>query len=263
KESLVAGGPLFKSVLARSEGKLLPIDSEHSAIWQATRCGHPCEVRKILLTSSGGPFRTWPKEKFREITVEAALNHPTWKMGPKITIDSATLANKGLEVIEAVYLFEVAPEQIEVVIHPQSVIHSMVEFTDSSTIAQLSLPDMRLPITYALFFPERVESDFGRIDWQELSSLTFEAPDMDRFPALRLAYQAVRTGGTAPAVYNAANEVAVAGFLEGVVSFTSISDIIADTLDELVQVTNPELDDILEADRKARDIARRVLEKVT
>ena len=261
KESLVAGGPLFQALLRDGEGELLPVDSEHSAIWQAMRSGQPQEVRRVILTSSGGPFRTWPAERFDSITVADALKHPTWKMGAKITIDSATLVNKGLEVIEAVYLFELTPSQVEVVIHPQSVVHSMVEFIDSSIIAQLSMPDMRLPITYALCYPERVESSFGRVDFERLRELTFEPPDFDKFPALRLAYEVAEKGGTATAVYNAANEVAVSAFLEGVVRFTMIPDIIARTLEAVPAQVQPDLETILDADRRAREAARRILEK--
>lgn len=201
KESLVAGGPLFHELCEQSGARILPIDSEHSAIWQALLAGKDTEVRTIILTSSGGPFRTFPADRLETVTVDQALSHPTWKMGPKITIDSATLANKGLEVIEAMALFSMPARRVKVVVHPQSVIHSMVEFCDGSVIAQLSQPDMRLPITYALFWPDRIDSDFGRIDWRRMPALTFEQPDLERFPALALAYQVAEQGGTAPAVY--------------------------------------------------------------
>jgi len=263
KESLVTGGPLFASLSSRNEGKILPIDSEHSAIWQALVCGHPDEIKNIILTSSGGPFRNYPREKFDEITPEMALKHPTWKMGPKITIDSATLANKGLEVIEAVVLFSVPANKIKVVVHPQSVVHSMVEFIDSSIIAQMSRPDMRLPITYALFWPERVVSDFGHLDFSEYNRLDFEEPDYARFPLLKLAFRVAETGGTAPAVYNAANEVAVMAFLKGIVKFTGIVDIIDHTLDNLKVVSKPSLEDILQADRLARKTAGEKIEELT
>ena len=263
KESLVTGGPLFGPLLKKSGAKILPIDSEHSAIWQSLACGRPGEVRKIILTASGGPFRDYPAEKFSEITLEMALAHPTWKMGPKITIDSATLANKGLEVIEAVALFSVPAEKVEVVVHPQSIIHSMVEFVDSSIIGQLSTPDMRLPITYALFWPERVESGFGRLDLTEISQLTFEKPDFDKFPLLKLAYQVAETGGTAPAVFNAANEVAVEAFLDKTVRFVAIADIVVEAIDKLNIVSAPTLEDILAADRLARETARGTIKELT
>ena len=263
KESLVTGGPLFPPLLERTGARILPIDSEHSAIWQALACGRAEEVRRIIITASGGPFRTLPKEKFAGITAAEALNHPTWKMGPKITVDSATLANKGLEVIEAVALFQVPVDRVRVVVHPQSIIHSLVEFVDSSLIAQLSQPDMRLPITYALFWPERVESDYGRLDLAELGQLTFEPPDEDRFPLLGLAFQAARQGGTAPAVYNAANEVAVEGFLGGTVAFEQIAEIVDMALSRIEKTDKPDLDDILNADSRARGLAREAISETT
>ena len=255
KESLITGGPLFGPLIKKNKGRILPIDSEHSAIWQALACGKADEVRSIILTASGGPFRDYPLDRFAEITPQQALAHPTWKMGPKITIDSATMVNKGLEIIEATTLFSLPTEKVKVVIHPQSIVHSMVEFIDSSIIAQLSNPDMRLPITYALFWPERVESDYGRLDFDTLASLTFEKPDFNRFPALKLAYSVAKTGGTAPAVFNAANEVAVDAFLKGSVRFTEITDIIKDAVSKIAVVSNPKLDDILQADSEARKIA--------
>lgn len=256
KESLVAGGPLFARMMRHSEARILPIDSEHSAVWQALGCGRAGEIRNIILTASGGPFLDHPVKQFASITPEKALRHPTWKMGPKITIDSATLANKGLEVIEAVALFSVPVDKVKVVIHRQSIVHSMVEFIDSSIIAQLSRPDMRLPITYALFWPERVESAFGRLDVAKVGSLSFEEPDLERFPVLRVAYQAAQAGGTAPAIFSAANEVAVGAFLEGSLKFTGIVDTIESALADLEIVAEPELDDIVEADSWARKAAR-------
>jgi 1-deoxy-D-xylulose-5-phosphate reductoisomerase len=261
KESLVAGGPLFGGLMQRHGARILPIDSEHSAIWQALMAGKANEIRRVLLTASGGPFRTFPTEGFESITPEMALSHPTWNMGRKITIDSATLANKGLEVIEAVSLFQIPAAKVEVVVHPQSIVHSMVEFCDSSVIAQMSRPDMRLPITYALFWPERVESAFGRLEFSQGLKLEFEAPDLDRFPALRLAYEVARVGGTAPAVYNAANEVAVEGFLNRRIKFTEITDTISATVDNISIVSDPNLEDILDADREARVFASRRQEK--
>lgn len=263
KESLVTGGPLFKPLCERTGSRLLPIDSEHSAVWQALAAGREEEIRSIILTASGGPFRRLPSDQFDKITREQALQHPTWEMGNKITIDSATLANKGLEVIEAVTLFSVPVERIRVVIHPQSIVHSMVEFRDSSIIAQLSQPDMRLPIQYALFWPERVESDFGKMNWSELADLTFEEPDFERFPALSLAIEAARTGGTAPAVFNAANEIAVGGFLAGATRFTDIASIIERCLDEVETTAEPDLEQILWADQRARELAQASVEKLT
>jgi 1-deoxy-D-xylulose-5-phosphate reductoisomerase len=262
KESLVAGGPLFGPLIAAGKANIVPIDSEHSAIWQAMLSGKKSEVKNIILTASGGPFRSLPREQFAAITVEDALNHPTWKMGPKITIDSSTLANKGLEVIEAVTLFGVPANKVKVVVHPQSIIHSMVEFVDSSVIAQMSQPDMRLPITYALFWPDRVDSQFGQIDWNALRSLSFELPDHDKFPLLHLAYEVAQTGGTAPAVYNAANEVAVAAFLRRELKFTDLYEIIAATVAQLPLAASPNLEDILAADKLARESVTRRLEGV-
>ncbi|MCH7691337.1 MAG: 1-deoxy-D-xylulose-5-phosphate reductoisomerase [candidate division Zixibacteria bacterium] len=256
KESLVTGGPLFPSLLEKSGAKILPIDSEHSAIFQALESKNMAEVKNLILTASGGPFRDLPKEKFAEITLEQALNHPTWKMGPKITIDSATLANKGLEVIEALNLFNISADKIKVVVHPQSIVHSMVEFVDSSILAQMSRPDMRMPITYALFWPERVESEFGQLDFSSGLDLSFEPPDFDKFPALRLAFEAARTGGTAPAIYNAANEIAVDAFLKKTISFVDIARTIDETLSQVEVAGRPSLDDIWEADARAREYAK-------
>lgn len=261
KESLVCAGPLFPPLMEKSGAKILPIDSEHSAIWQALACGKPEELKRIIITASGGPFRELPKEKFVDITLEQALSHPTWKMGPKITIDSATLVNKGLEVIEAVVLFSVPSEKVKVVIHPQSIIHSMVEYIDSSVIAQLSRPDMKLPIAYALFWPERVESAYGAIDFSQLGPLTFEEPDTAKFRALKIAYDMAATGGTAPAVFNAANEIAVDAFLKSRINFTRITDIIESTVEKLNVVPAPGLTDILEADRNARRTAEELIGK--
>lgn len=261
KESLVCGGPLFSPLAKKTQARILPVDSEHSAVWQALTAGKKEEIRRIILTASGGPFRDYPADKFETITPEQALAHPTWKMGPKITIDSATLVNKGLEIIEAVVLFQVPAEKIKVVIHPQSVIHSMVEFIDSSVIAQLSRPDMCLPITFALFWPDRVESSFGQVDWEALGPLTFEKPDTDRFPALDIAYRVADQGGTAPAIFNAANEVAVSAFLNKTVKFTDITDMIDMTLNKMEIIAEPGLRDILDADRRAREFCSAVLEK--
>ncbi len=256
KESLVSGGPLFPALLKKHNAAILPIDSEHSAIWQALACGQPNEVKRLIITASGGPFRTLPKEEFEHITVDRALAHPTWQMGKKITIDSATLVNKGLEVIEAGVLFSLPVEKITVLVHPQSIIHSMVEFVDSSIMAQLSAPDMRLPIQYALFWPERKPSLHGKLDLMTLRSLTFEQPDYERFPGLALAFEVAKASGTAPAVYNAANEVAVAAFLNKAISFTRIADIIRETVESIPVNTHPEFADIIDADRRARGLAQ-------
>jgi 1-deoxy-D-xylulose-5-phosphate reductoisomerase len=252
KESLVVGGPLFETETAKSGAKILPIDSEHSAIWQCLTAGKTAEVRRILLTASGGPFRERDKETFKDITREEALAHPTWKMGPKITIDSATMMNKGLELIEAVWLFSLSPEQVKIVIHPQSIVHSMVEYVDSSIVAQLSNPDMKLPIAYALFWPDRLPSDNGKLDLASIGQLEFYEPDEDKFPALRLARQASETGGTAPAALNAANEVAVDSFLKGRIGFVRITELIEDILVKHNAIKTPSLDDILFCDRQTR-----------
>ncbi len=262
KESLVVGGPIFRPLIEQGKATILPIDSEHSAIWQSLLSGKRSEVRNIILTASGGPFRELALEQFGAITIEQALAHPTWKMGPKISIDSATMVNKGLEIIEAVTLFSISASKIKVVIHPQSIVHSMVEFQDSSVIAQLSRPDMRLPITYALFWPDRVSSDFGRMDWTDVQKLTFEPPDLAKFPLLRLAREVAETGGDIPAVYNAANEIAVEAFLNRQVGFTDIYRVVAETVAQTLPTSEPTIADILAADSEARVKARKSLETV-
>lgn len=262
KESLVTGGALFRPLIESGSARIVPIDSEHSAVWQVLTSGKRGEVRSIVLTASGGPFRDVPVSEFPSITVEKALAHPTWNMGPKITIDSATLANKGLEVIEAVTLFGVPSSKVRVVVHPQSIIHSMVEFVDSSVIAQLSRPDMRLPISYALFWPERVESEFGKVDWEKLGPLTFETPDFDKFPLLRLAFEVAAKGGSAPAVYNAANEIAVAAFLERKISFVAINEIVERIVNSSDTITAPTLEEILAADGMSREAAGVMIEEI-
>jgi 1-deoxy-D-xylulose-5-phosphate reductoisomerase len=258
KESMVAAGTILQELAKKSGARIIPIDSEHSAIFQVLESHDVSEVKNIILTASGGPFRELPLEKFSEITLEQALNHPTWKMGKKITIDSATLVNKGLEVIEAVNLFSIEPDRVKVVIHPQSIVHSMVEFTDSSIIAQLSLPDMRMPITYALFWPKRTTSEFGKMDFRQMTNLTFEPPDFKRFPALKLAFDVAKRGGTAPAIYNAANEVAVEAFLNRAISFVDIVKTIEETMSEMNIIDNAGLEDVLSADKQARQIAERM-----
>jgi 1-deoxy-D-xylulose-5-phosphate reductoisomerase len=256
KECMVAAGELITAE-ARKQGKpLLPIDSEHNAVHQCLRGGKMEEVERIWLTASGGPFRNTPQSEFASITVEQALNHPTWKMGPRITIDSATLMNKGFEVIEACRLFHMPTEKVSVIVHPQSTIHSMVEFVDGSILAQFSVTDMRLPILYALTYPERIPSDL-RFPVMDLRHLDFTLPDMKKFPCLRLAYEAAEAGGAKTVALNAADEVAVAAFLDGTVPFTQISRIIEDVLSETEAVKMESIGQVLEADIEARSIARR------
>jgi len=252
KESLIAAGPVVAAARETGGGEIVPVDSEHSAVYQALQAGPRQAVRRILLTASGGPFRGRSRAELDRVTVADALAHPTWSMGPKITIDSSTLMNKGLEVIEARELFAVELEQIEVVVHPQSVIHGMVEFSDGSTIAQLSMPDMRLPIAYALAAPGRVAQPVGVIDWARLGTLTFEAPDPEAFPCLRLAYRAAMAGGDAPATLNAANEVAVAAFLGGRLPWRGIAEVVGEVLDGHRRGYVSTIDDVVEADGRAR-----------
>jgi 1-deoxy-D-xylulose-5-phosphate reductoisomerase len=266
KESLIAAGPVVQRVRETPGAELVPVDSEHCAVHQCLRAnagGDPDKVDRIVLTASGGPFRGRTRADLAGVTVDDALAHPTWKMGPKITVDSSTLMNKGLEVIEAHELFGVDYDRIEVVVHPQSIVHSMVEFTDGATIAQLSLPDMRLPIGYALAYPDRITTPFGRIDWSELGRLDFEPPDLDAFPCLRLAYEAGRLGETAPAWLNAANEVAVAAFLDGLIPWTSIADVLFEALDRHDGTKADSADVVVEVDRRARHEARQLIEKRT
>ncbi len=252
KETLVAAGELLTQVARDNRAEIVPIDSEHSAIHQCLRAGTVDEVQRLLLTASGGPFRAFSKFDLKRVTPEMALRHPTWTMGAKVTIDSATLINKALEVIEARWLFGIPADRIGVVVHPQSVVHSMVEFRDGSILAQLGLPDMRVPIQYALTYPERLPRSTRRLDLAELGGLTFEPPDTDRFPGLLLGWRAASEGGTAGAVLNAASEVAVDLFLNRRIRFTEITPIAARTLD-CHTVTHPgSVDDVLEADRWAR-----------
>jgi 1-deoxy-D-xylulose-5-phosphate reductoisomerase len=261
KESLIAAGPVVQPLRAVPGADIVPVDSEHCAIHQCLRASVAPnrEVARLLLTASGGPFRGKGADELRRVTVEEALKHPTWSMGPKITVDSSTLMNKGLEVIEAHELFGFSYDAIDVVVHPQSIVHSMVEFTDAAVIAQLSMPDMRLPIAYALGYPERGGVPYGRIDWTSLSRLDFQAPDRETFRCLDLAYQAGRIGGTAPAWLSAANEVAVEAFLAGATSWWSIADIIEETLQHHDAQIPTTVDDILQADETARRVAREVL----
>lgn len=255
KEALVMAGDAMMKAAAEHGVSILPIDSEHSAIWQCLRGGNGREVRRIVLTASGGPFRGWSRARMARVTVQEALNHPTWAMGGKITIDSATLMNKGLEVIEAHHLFGLPPERIEVVIHPQSIIHSLVEFVDGSVIAQLGLPDMRVPIQYALSYPERLPRDEPPLDLVRLGSLTFEAPDLERFPCLRLACEALARGGTAPAALSVANEVAVQAFLQGGLGFGEIAGVIAGAVASHRYIAAPTLEQVLETESETRRLA--------
>ncbi len=252
KETLVAAGELVTTAAKKHGVAILPVDSEHSAILQCLQGEGAENVGRIILTASGGPFRTRPRESLAAVTVAECLRHPNWAMGRKITVDSATLANKGLEVIEARWLFGVDYDRITVVVHPQSIIHSMVEFADGSVKAQLGRPDMRLPIQYALSYPGRWPADFGRLDFTSLADLTFEPPDTDRFPALAMGYEAGRRGGTAPCVFNAANEAAVLAFLAEQISFLSIAALIRRALDAHEVVAAPSLDDLCAADEWAR-----------
>jgi len=261
KESLIAGAPVVQPLRATSGAELVPVDSEHCAVHQCLRAGRDAgrEVSRIVLTASGGPFRGRSTADLADVGVDEALQHPTWKMGPKITIDSSTLMNKGLEVIEAHELFGTDYDQIEVVVHPQSVVHSMVEFTDGSTIAQLSMPDMRLPIGYALAYPDRISTPFGRIDWQALRRLDFEPVDTATFRCLPLAYEAGRTGSTAPAWLSAANEVAVDAFLSGRIQWSRIAEVCDATLQRFERSSDRTVDDIIAADARARQVATEVL----
>jgi 1-deoxy-D-xylulose-5-phosphate reductoisomerase len=253
KETMVVAGPLIQELVSNSDAELIPVDSEHSAIFQALKAGRPAEVARVILTASGGPLRDWTKEQLENVSINDALDHPVWDMGRKITIDSATMMNKALEVIEARWLFGLQPDQIAVLIHPQSIVHSMVEFVDGSVIAQMSYPDMKLPIQYALTYPERCPSAAIRFDLTQPMQLEFKPPDLDRFPALELGMEVARVGGTAGAVVNAANEAAVQGFLDGQLSFLEIVPICRSVLASHEFDTQPSLDRLLELDRWARE----------
>ncbi len=252
KESLIAAGPVVQPLRSTPGAELVPVDSEHCAVHQCLRAGAHHEIARIVLTASGGPFRGRTAADLAGVTLEQALAHPTWAMGPKITVDSSTLMNKGLEVIEAHELFGVPYDAIEVVVHPQSVVHSMAEFSDGSTVAQLSMPDMRLPIGYALGYPHRIATAFGRVDWTTLGRLDFEPPDMATFRCLSLAYEAGRAGGTAPAWLSAANEVAVEAFLAGLISWNQIADVSVATLDAHDGAVPDTVADVIAADTTAR-----------
>ncbi len=256
KETLVMAGRLVMEAVKEHGVSLLPIDSEHSAIFQALEAGRNRDVGMIILTASGGPFRTMEQDKLPLVTPAQALDHPNWDMGQKISIDSATLMNKGLEVIEARWLFDIAADRIRVVVHPQSIVHSLVEFIDGSVVGQLGIPDMRIPIAYALSYPERVELGLSRLSLSDCGNLSFEKPDYERFPALRLAFDVLEEGGVKPAVLNAANEVAVAAFLAEKIGFTEITEVVAATLKHFDCGNDLDLDAILAADTRARELAK-------
>jgi len=266
KECLVCAGSLFMRRAASAVATVLPVDSEHNAVFQALGSGHRADVRRAILTASGGPFRTWSKEAIKAATPEQALRHPNWSMGPKVTIDSATLMNKGLELIEAHHLFALRPDEIDVLVHPQSVVHGLVEFRDGSVVAQLGSPDMRIPIAHCLAWPRRINGPAARLDLAKVRELTFEAPDLDRFPALALARRAMESGGAAPTVLNAADEVAVAEFIAGRIGFTAIAALVEATLDAagrrdlLAEPTT--IDAAMAVDHIARNLAKDLLPEI-
>ena len=263
KETLVVAGELIESLLRNSDSVLYPVDSEHGAFYQCLVGERPEDVDKLLLTASGGPFRTMPKEELSRVTAADALKHPNWSMGAKITIDSATMMNKGFEMIEARWLFGVEPGDIEILVHPQSIVHSMVAFKDGSVKAQLGLPDMHLPIRYALGLPDRrLASDCRKMSIEDFATLTFERPDFDKFPLLNTAYAAARTGGTAPCVMNAANEIAVAAFLQDKIRFTDIYTIIDKTMEQAPHIGRPHYEDLVASNKAARDYASRIVEEL-
>jgi len=254
KETLVVAGELITSLAEEYRTPILPVDSEHSAIFQCLEYGNPIE--KILLTASGGPFRTYSMEELAAVTKEQALRHPNWKMGAKITIDSSSMMNKGFEIIEAKWLFGIRPNQIEVLVHPQSIVHSAVQFVDGAVKAQLGVPDMRLPIQLAFSYPERLPSSFERIDLSKVKELTFEKPDIKKFRNLALAYDAIRQGGNMPCIVNAADEVAVEAFLHDRISFLHMSDVIAETMEKVRYMKSPMYEDYVATDAEARQVAR-------
>lgn len=253
KETLVVAGELINALAQQYHTPILPVDSEHSAIFQCLEMNNPLE--KVILTASGGPFRTFTKEQLQYVTKEQALKHPNWDMGAKITIDSATMMNKGFEVIEAKWLFGVRPDQIEVVVHPQSVIHSMVQYEDGAVKAQLGVPDMRLPIQYAFSYPQRIKASFDRLDFSQMKALTFEQPDTDRFRCLALAYEALNRGGNMACIVNAANEVVVSAFLHDRISFLQMSEVIEQTMGKVTFIQTPSYEDYVATDAEARRVA--------
>ena len=257
KETLVVAGGLINNLITQYKVPVIPVDSEHSAIFQCLEPGN--RIEKILLTASGGPFRKFSKEELKSVTKAQALAHPTWNMGDKITIDSATLMNKGFEVIEAKWLFGLTPEQIEVVVHPQSVIHSMVQFEDGAVKAQLGVPDMRLPIQYAFSYPQRLNASFDRLDFKKIREFTFEQPDTDRFPCLALAYEALRRGGNMPCIVNAANEIVNRAFIEDKISYNKISEIISLSMEKIPFSNDSSLETYLDTDRETRKYAKSLI----
>ena len=259
KETLVAAGSLVMTAAAQHKAPIYPVDSEHSAIFQCLLGAQGNPVRALHLTASGGPFRTWPRERIAAATKDQALQHPNWAMGAKITIDSATMMNKGFEVMEAKWLFGVEPAQIRVVVHPQSVIHSMVEFRDGAVIAQLGTPDMRLPIALALSYPERLELEGKRLSFSELKDLTFEEPDLERFPCLQLAFDAIGRGGNIPCALNAANEAAVAAYLQDRIGFYDIPETLSRVMDAVPMISHPTLDQIFATHEQAWQLAQNIL----
>src|SRR5262249_25540567 len=263
---LVCAGGLFMRRAASTGATILPVDSEHNAVFQALGSGNRADVRRAILTASGGPFRTWPIEAIRKATPEQALRHPNWSMGPKVTIDSATLMNKGLELIEAHHLFALSSDEIDVLVHPQSVVHGLVEFRDGSVVAQLGSPDMRIPIAHCLAWPRRIDGPAARLDLAALQKLTFEAPDLNRFPALALARRAMEAGGAAPTVLNAADEVAVGEFIAGKIPFLAIAALVEATLDVAAGrdlfAESDGIDAALAVDHMARSIARNLLPEI-
>ncbi len=256
KETLVCAGPVVTAAAAKHGATLLPVDSEHNAIFQVFPHDDPAQVERVILTASGGPFRQRSREEMRGVSVADACKHPTWSMGAKISIDSATLMNKGLELIEAAQLFPVPVSKLDVIVHPQSVIHSMVEYVDGSVLAQLGSPDMRIPIAYAMGWPERIATPAARLDFAAVANLSFEAPDLERFPCLRLAWDAMRAGGSAPCILNAANEIAVAAFIAGQAGFLDIDAIVAETLDKVASGPVATLEEVVAIDAAARETAR-------
>jgi 1-deoxy-D-xylulose-5-phosphate reductoisomerase len=259
KEVLVSGGQLVMDAVREYRAELVPVDSEHNGAHQCLRAGNRAEVTKLILTASGGPFRNTPRENLATVTPAQALNHPTWRMGNRITIDCATLMNKGFEVIEACWLFDFPPSQVDVVIHPQSTVHAMIEYSDGSVIAQVSATDMRMPIQYALTYPDRCEAAVPKIDWAQARTWEFLPPDFDKFPLLKLAYQCQETGGSATCTLNAADEIAVEAFLQEAISFPAIHEVVAETLSRM-PVRNPRtIGDILEIDQESRTLARELV----
>lgn len=258
KETLVVAGSLIKKLGEEKQITIIPVDSEHSAIFQCLAGEYKNEIDKLILTASGGPFRTKTREQIEKVTVKEALNHPNWTMGAKVTIDSATMMNKGLEVIEAHWLFDVPASKIEVLVHPQSIVHSMVQFTDGSVKAQLGIPDMHLPIQYALTYPERLKIESEKLDFVKLSQLTFEKPDTNKFPCLAIAFNALEKGGNMPCVMNAANEIAVQYFLNEKITFYGISKIIENTMQKVSFIKNPSINDLIASDAEAREVAKNI-----